>query len=185
MQSFDELDRLLIESSAGIRAPECHGFITGYLCSSQQLDERAWQFMFADLDELPALTADDLAQLEQVGETVNEQLSADDFSFDLLQPDADAPLEERCEALAEWCQGFISGIGVAGLVDWDRLSADCREMIEDLSDICRLQAETQENEQMEVALLELHEYVRAGTVFIHDEFDMFRTDNHNNDRVIH
>ena len=86
-------------------------------------------------------------------------------------PDDNSSLPERSAALIEWCEGFLSGLGIAGVTDFERLSFECRELIHDLYKICRLDVGDMEDtgEDEEAAFVELIEYVRMGTMMLHDE----------------
>lgn len=177
MLVFDELETLLGNLNSGIQASECHGFMTGYLCIADKLDGSIWEFLCADMAGAPSIPARDQAALFSLGQDINDRMISDDLDFDLYQPEDSAPLADRCDALALWCQGFLSGLGVAGRIDWSAVSEACQEMIADLSDISRLGTETGEGENMEASLMELQEYVRVGAIYIHDEFALLKAEN--------
>ena len=63
------------------------------------------------------------------------QFDDEEMGFALWLPDDDEPLEERTEALARWCSGFLAGLGSAGQLD--ALSSEAREAIGDLQEIAR------------------------------------------------
>jgi len=172
MLNFDDLNKLLIDAQAGSRAAECHGFLCGYRCISNHVEEELFiKYLLAD-------TTDDVtfheccSQITELASDINTQISSSDFELQLLLPEDDRPLQERSIALIEWCQGFLSGLGIGGMVDTDSISAESREFIDDLYKICRLNAEEIEDsgEEEESALIELIEYVRMGVIMIHDEF---------------
>ena len=43
-----------------------------------------------------------------------------DMEFEPLLPDDEAPLEERTAALAQWCQGFLYGLGSGSITGCER-----------------------------------------------------------------
>ena len=172
MLNFEDLNKLLVDARTGSCAAGCHGFLCGYLCINNNVEEDMFRkFLLAD-------TADDVtydqccAQIAELAVDINAQISSSDFELRLLLPDDDRPLIERSIALTQWCQGFLSGLGVAGMVDTGSISAESRELIDDFYKICRLNADEIKGsgEEEESALIELIEYVRMGAIMIHDEF---------------
>ncbi len=181
MPEYDELQNLLGSMNSGIRAPECHGFLTGFLCISGGMHPGVWEYLCADLDGAETLSGSQQAVLLAMGEDIHARLRSTGLDFQPLQPEDDAPFAERCDAMAQWCQGFLSGLGVAGTIDWGSLSDQCQEMIADFSDISRLSAadDNRDIREREASLNELYEYVRIGVVFIHDEFAALKAQNEN------
>lgn len=179
MPEFDDLQDLLASLNSGIAAPECHGFLTGFLCISDTIDASVWEYICADLDGAESISPEYRSLLHDMGHCISQQMLSSDLDFRLLQPDDFTPFPDRCAALAQWCQGFLSGLGVAGTINWGGLSETCREMITDFSDISRLDAGSDEDsgDGLEVSLMELHEYVRMGVVYIYAEFAMLKTEN--------
>ena len=177
MLDYDELQNLLGGMNSGLRASECHGFLTGYLCLADTINESVWKYICADMEGSESIQPEQRSALHTMSQDISDQIDSRNFDFCLLQPDDTTPFSERCEALAEWCQGFLSGLGVAGTIDWNTLSDNCREMISDFSDISRLGSDAGESDQMEESLMELHEYVRIGAMYIHDEFSRLKAEN--------
>jgi uncharacterized protein len=98
-----------------------------------------------------------------------KQLESPDFSFDLLLPPDDAGLEQRVEALAHWCRGFLFGLGSSGLTEGG-LVGDCRELMSDMEHISRVRPDIDStDEESEFALMEITEYVRIGALSIYQE----------------
>lgn len=170
--NFDELSRLLHDAGSGTGAAECHGFLCGYLCINNGLGEEVVKScLLADrgstmptdacVDGIRALAAE-----------VHARITATDFSLQLLLPDDDRPLQERGASLIKWCEGFLSGLGAAGVVRFYSLSTECRELLDDLYKICRLDPDDMSDagEEEEAALTELIEYVRMGAILMHEEF---------------
>ncbi len=169
--NFRDLDNLLIDGRAGSRAAECHGFLCGYLCVSDRIQGNVLRhFLLADRNE-DDLQEECYSRLLELAEDVGEKISADDYGLELLLPDDTIPLHERGAALVQWCEGFLSGLGVAGLTDFDLLTHECRELIQDFFKICRLDAADMQGhgETDEAAFMELTEYVRMGAILLHDE----------------
>ncbi len=93
------------------------------------------------------------------------QLDDTDFGFAPLLPDVEQPVSVRTEALLQWCQGFIGGLGLGGFRDERMLSKDGREVLRDLVEISRTPVSLDEDEEVdEAALAELTEFARVGAV---------------------
>ncbi len=97
-----------------MHAAEAHGCLCGALCVRRVFLPSEW------LEEILA-DSEDEHSLQTVAGTLAdlyERSAADLDGFELefspLLPDDDAPVEARVAALAEWCQGFLYGVGAAG-----------------------------------------------------------------------
>ena len=49
-------------------------------------------------------------------------LEGSEMEFELLLPEDEAPLDTRTVALAQWCQGFLYGLGGSAIQDVGRLA---------------------------------------------------------------
>ena len=169
MQDYRRLSELLQRAGAEAGAAECHGFLCGQICGTEWLDEGLW-LEFIDAQVHDGATAEEcLAELRMLAASIRDQFSSLEFDFQLLLPGDDSPLTERVNELGNWCQGFLSGIGVAEDDELPALTADGREMLEDLGTICRVGVEGPDDED-EDALVEVAEYVRVGVIMLFDEF---------------
>ena len=174
MINFNELNQLLASAACGSRAAECHGFLCGYLCVRSQVEDTVLkECLMAELEEND-LAPQCMEELSLLSRSVSEQISSANFKLELLLPGDDMSLADRSAALTEWCEGFLGGLGTAGMTDFDLLSFECRELIQDLYKICRLDPASirDSSEEDEAALMELIEYVRMGAMLVHDELRM-------------
>lgn len=172
VSKFKELDDSLASAGAPVGAAECHGFICAQLCLMQQIDEQAWR----DSLMLPDAVSPELEdELRTLSRTMRKQLDAHDFSFELLLPPDEATLESRVESLAQWCRGFLFGLGRSGLTETG-LVGNCRELINDMEQISRVRPDIGSTEEEgEFALMEIVEYVRIGALTIYQELRQLRS----------
>lgn len=185
--NFNELDSFLSQFHSGAEAAECHGFLTGYLCIKRGITAEIWsEYLLAGKDVENAETNECDATFQALSDEIVEQLHNPEFGFELLLPDEDADIEMRGLRLGEWCQGFLSGMGVELEQNhMNLLSAECQELFQDLSQITRIGVDDQlDDEESEVALTEIIEYVRMGVLMIHDEMGLIRVGD-SEPRVIH
>ena len=184
--NFRELDILLIDAKTGTHAAECHGFLCGYLCLFRELNEDTFtQYLFTDMADSEMLN-ECSKKLGELATEVMDGISAQDFTLELFLPDDNCPLNERGAALVQWCEGFLYGLSIAGLLELDLLSAEGREIIQDLYKICRLNVDNiaEQGEDEEAAFMELTEYVRMGAIMLYEEFQQTGISD-NNVKILH
>ena len=126
--------------------------------------------IFADYNSKNTLQADAFRQLQALYEATVTELNSHEIDFELLLPGDAESLQERAESLGSWCSGFLSGLGMGGLPAQDELPDDVRELLNDLSEISRVDFEVDAHGEDElVAFEEVVEYIRVGVLFLHDE----------------
>ena len=182
MQNYDELNDILITSGAGFHASECHGFLCALICGNGQVQEQKIKdYFLLQTDEI-INPGDCFNYLKALAEDVEAKMYSTDFELELLLADEDDPLAERSRSLAEWCQGFMSGLGLSG-VKQEQIPAESQELISDIYKIASLDADNKDelDQGDDFALMELAEYVRMGTIFIFEDLqgNVDNTDNHN------
>ena len=163
----DALDR----ASSPLEAADAHGLLTGLICATGSADQRSWlPQAFEGYD--PANRGQSAARrlLERLAGETMAGLNSPDLDFELLLPDSGDPLGERTEALGAWCSGFLSGMGMGNLPPQEQLSEDVRELLDDLSQISRVDFEVEQPDEEDLAAFEeVLEYVRVGALLIYEE----------------
>lgn len=164
-KNYAELEDLLRQLGAPIGASECHGFICAQVCMNETADRRSWR-------ECLGVEGDELeTALTRISEEAAGELASPDFAFELMLPTDEATLGLRADALAQWCRGFLFGLGNGGLTEAG-LTGDCRELVEDMERISRARSELEQGE--EFALMELIEFVRVGAMSVYQELRPLR-----------
>jgi uncharacterized protein len=168
--NYDEVNAELGAVHAGVRSSECHGFLCGYFCASNSVAAESWRDqLLAGIDD--TVNVDDcFAILTQLANQVKEEILSEEISFELLLPDDETAASERTVALAEWCAGFVSGLGIGGLGEKPKLNDECDEFIKDLVSISRMDTAVEEGEESETAFFEIVEYIRVGVIMLHQEW---------------
>lgn len=164
---YQAVNSILEKYDADMGAAEAHGMGVGMLCVELKADANNWlhELFIDEHDLLDDETSVMLALFEQTRELLEPE--GDDFSFDLLLPDDEDLLQEQVEALRCWCQGFLFGVGyVQTGADWP---GDSAEVMRDLVELTKLDTDV-DGEEDAVALMELHEYVRAAVLIVRDQF---------------
>lgn len=165
-----ELTLLAERAIRFVSAAELHGAVCG-LAAGQARGHGCEIDAQALVEALIALLGSDALQDdESLDEFVQAGLSAllaEDLSFQPLLPTDDAPLAARVEAVAEWCGAFAAGYGACqaakGGVTEDGQS---KELLADFVAISGAQAEEQDDDEAEAALVELTEYAKVGALLL-------------------
>ncbi len=158
---FDRVDDAMAELEAVVSTSAYHGMVCGKLIGNHCAIGADWS---AQAKEFIGLAPDidaspELGRLLDLPRQVVTALGRDDFGFQLLLPPDSAPLGERAAALAQWCEGFLAGLALAGQDQqhWDKLPAELLEGFDDLASIAQLATADDDAER---DLIELVEYVR-------------------------
>lgn len=151
---------------------EAHGALSGMLCAGGSRQGKAWlNDILAGSDDgaardvLEALSADTITQLKEPG-----------FVFQPLLPDDETELGLRVQALGEWAQAYLYGLGAGGFAR-DNLSVDVAEALKDLEEISKVEFEADHaDEADEFAYAEVLEHVRMIAMFMKDSVGALRDD---------
>jgi yecA family protein len=177
------LDEVLFKMDAWMGAAESHGALCGMLCARGATELSEWMgHVLGEQAQGSVHMRDSTQQLTELHQTTLEQLNDVSGEFYLLLPDDDDALDERTDALANWCQGFVYGLAAGG-IDKDReLPEDSLELLLDFIEISRAghgleydDSESQSTEADEMAYVEIMEYVRTGVLLINEELQPVRS----------
>jgi len=108
-----------------------------------------------------------------------QSLAADDYRFEPLLPADDDGLGLRSRALAEWCDGFLFGLGSGGGEAASTVGHDATEAIDALAAIANLRPHGDESvakvdgidEADEEAFVELVEFVRVAVLLLRHQLE--------------
>jgi len=193
---FSEIDTVLERLGVIYAASESHGVLCGLLCVKGFVTYDGWITLINDEQKVqPAWYNRDMAGnddnneidhdaagtgseewglLQDLYDETMRQLNDDEYGFSLLLPNDEEPLRIRTEALVEWCDGFLFGLGAGEIKDFAQLPDDVNEISHDLAEISRAYHEDESTEADEVAYAELVEYVRVGVLVIYEALQLTR-----------
>lgn len=168
----DRVNTALNRLGSSQSVAEFHGSLVGLLCAKGNMATNDWLDQVAPGDAADLQLAETRESLSQLhGETLR-QLNDPELEFEPLLPPEGDPLNERVEALGEWCLGFLLGLSEGGVHDPERLPGDASEVVRDLVNISRAGAyEFSDSEEDEEAYMELIEFVRAGVLLLNEELN--------------
>jgi uncharacterized protein YgfB (UPF0149 family) len=170
--TYTEIQRVLTDERSMTDAAEAHGTLTGCLCAAIGYRFEDWL-----LEILPEGRAHPLATaaLRQLYLDTSGALEGSEMEFDLLLPEDEEVLDTRTVALAQWCQGFLYGLGGSVIQDASGLPGEIGEIVRDLTEITRVGVDSGESEESnESAYAELVEFVRVGVQLVFEELGPLR-----------
>jgi len=163
MVEFDRVDEAL--DDAAVQAAEAHGVLAGMMCAAGEAGLAEWWSHIRE-DESQVAAPGPVRELH--AETV-ASLADVTGTFDLMLPDDEESLEERAEALHDWCQGFLYGYGVAGGRDPGQLPEEAAEVLRDIGQFAQTNFDLGDDaEEDELAYSDLVEYLRVGVLLLHE-----------------
>ena len=165
---YEKMASLLASSNIYNSVSELHGVVCGQVCSGAKEVKSKLTQQLMSVEEAFSPVVEQL--LIRLGKNATEQMSAGDFSFQLLLPEDEEDLNLRLHALGRWCEGFNVGFGGAFGRGDSSILEETREVLKDFAAIAEIEdsAEEPELEQNEEDYMEIVEYVRmaATTVFM-------------------
>lgn len=174
----EDLEAALRRCGADWDAAQAHGLLCGRLAVAGRGAGPEWLAEITrDLPVSDSNRSDCESMLEALLETSVRQLSERQSGFQPLLPDDAAPAEQRAQALAHWCEGFLHGLvsGPHAAALKARLGSEpVSGVIKDLLEITRATAGDENEETVEEAYTELVEYVRTAAQLVYEELAPWR-----------
>lgn len=163
---YDAIDTIITHINPELTAAEAHGMATGMICTNNQAMTSAW--LQEILENAKPNDTNDEAILENLFERTRNLLLNEEFSFNLFLPDEDSLLNLHLEALRQWCQGFLYGLGANSRSS--DYPSDILDIIKDFTEFTKLDTgvvgENAENDFMEIT-----EYIRAAVIYLNVELN--------------
>ncbi len=170
---MSDLTALACNAARKLPIAELHGAVCGLAaCHGEALPVQ-------DLVELVGAEAlTDQAAVERFVSASVSGLEAEDMSFAPLLPGDDVALEQRLEALGQWCGSYLTGLaaGLArqGVRSLEETPEEVREIVRDLAAIAAVDpsdpggngAIPAETEAAEGDYAQLEEFVKVGALLI-------------------
>lgn len=170
MPGYNTLGQQLNQQGVGLTPAEMHGLISGMLCGGNK--DSSWQTLLHDLTNEGMAFSKNLSDtLIELHSVTSDALEDDGFLFQLYLPDGeDTTVFDRADALAGWVNHFLLGLGVMQ-PKLDKVTGETGEAIDDLRNIAQLgYDEDEDQEELEMSLEEVVEYVRVAALLCHDSF---------------
>jgi uncharacterized protein len=172
LPDYDHIQQLLAQERSLADAAEAHGTLAGCRCALPGYRVEDWlREILPEGRAAPGTTA----ALEELFAATAGALLQPDMEFELLLPADEQSIEVRTAALAQWCQGFLYGLGAGAIPDASELPGEVGEVVRDFIEISRAGVDPSQGEEAnEAAYAELVEFVRVGVQLLFEEFAALR-----------
>ena len=167
---YHQINKALRQLGSDTESAESHGTLCGLLCAKGAAGIDIWTKSLTEEAGDDAASQEALELLRAVATATQQMLNSTELDFHLLLPDDDESLAVRTTALGEWCQGFLAGLSMGGVNNFEALPEESAEILSDfghIADAGRYQLED-ENED-ELAYSDLEEYVRMSVILVLDD----------------
>ncbi|MCD9467409.1 YecA family protein [Photobacterium iliopiscarium] len=170
LPTYQAVEAELKEQGLAAMPAELHGLLSGMICGGLAVDDESWAGPVCDYaNEGEPMTDGAKMIVRTLFSTTADELIGGGFEFSLLMPDDDESLSDRAEALTEWVNSFISGLGLMDLQK-NQLSEEITEALADLQEISQLGIDEDEDLEEQAALFEqVVEHVRMCVLSCHSE----------------
>jgi len=186
MSSATEIDQIksdLIKLGSELSPSELHGTLCGALCGRGDMNLYEWltlTFFREDNDTSKAVKARELL-LEAIADSFKafflktlKALSDNNLTFYPLLPEDDSETI-RLTAIAEWAQGFLMGLSLAGIKNLSAYPAEVKEFVETMASIATVdEYELAGDDSDEEAIIEFVEFIRIGVLLVNEEINPLR-----------
>ncbi len=173
LPAYPALANELRSASLGINPAELQGLLTGMLSGGLSIDDKSWQpLVFDYTNDGMGWPIGALASAEQILLAMSAQLVDTDFELSLLLPEGEGEeaLFELADAVAEWINHFISGLGLSG-ANLKHASVEAKEALEDMEEMSKLGIDEEDDLAEQAELLEqVIEHIKACVLVLHAEF---------------
>lgn len=167
--NYSDINRILQEAEAFADPSQWHGFVCALICTNEYPDQQLWQeFLDLQVDDYSVIESC-YSEMYRLINTICEDIQSDDYDFQLLLPNDEEDLPVRVNALASWCDSFLTGMGLSQDNLAEALSENGSEILGDFSKIAQVFVAEDESDTGEEALFELVEYVRMSTMLLYEE----------------
>lgn len=148
---------------------EYHGHLTGRHIGGHEISGATGMQVIADLTAAAASRLEEQEEywLDHMKHFV-QHFELENYGFQPLLPDDDAPMEERLFALANWCTGFLNGIGCALDASAAKALLKDDDTLADFTEITNINFNASDTNENESLYIELVEYVRLAALNMHE-----------------
>lgn len=157
---------------------EAHGTLCGLICGRGELEPQEWISLTTDAGD--AIAQGDILAREASESLTNfffdtvKALSDNNLKFYPLLPEDDYELR-RLEGIAQWSQGYLMGLSLAGIEKFDHYPEEVGEFIEAMTSISSADDyDLAGDESDEEAIIELIEFIRIGVLLVNEEMNPIR-----------
>ncbi|MCW8933078.1 MAG: YecA family protein [Gammaproteobacteria bacterium] len=182
-KDIEQIKADLVTLGSELSPSEVHGTLCGALCGKNDMNIHEWlslTFFQQDNETSKAVNSRELL-LGAIAESFKgfflktaTALSDNNLNFYPLLPDDDSESVQLI-AIAEWAQGFLMGLSLAGIKKFSDYPAEVTEFVEAMASIANVDDyELAGDETDEEAIVEFIEFIRIGVLLINEEINPIR-----------
>jgi yecA family protein len=146
MINFDDFCDVLIPLGALNSPSELHGLLCGKLCGGAVLTSDQWLSSAWELLDIVGEPNVEIQEPVIAMYTITQaQLSSGDYDLQPFLPDDDSEMEQRTQALSQWCHGFLTGFGSAGIAADTEFTSDQADSLRDIASIVQVTVDEEED----------------------------------------
>lgn len=168
LHSWEHWSDFLFRIGAITTPAQLQGYVAGLAAGHWLFEGDKWRTLsqeFMDLPE-PLVDLESSSAIEAFYTLTRNALNDPDFGFRLILPEDAVALDVRAEALGDFAECFLTGLGVAEL-DLKALDEQGREMIDALSEIAQIDTDIDANEENETLFAELEEFIKVAALYLY------------------
>ncbi|MCW8908385.1 MAG: YecA family protein [Sedimenticola sp.] len=176
--SYERVERQMASADIESSGAEVHGILCGLICAGRQDALERWFGELFEQDQASDLLVRECADsLRKLHDETLSAVRAPGLGVSPFLPEEEKGLKLRASAVCDWCQGFLYGLGVAGIPPAHSFSSETREALNALSEITRMDLEgLQGSEEDEASLMELTEFIWVAAMLVHSELVADKTE---------
>lgn len=166
----EQLNAILNEHDFTATASELHGLLTGLIAGGMFKESNDYLHHMAELFNNGLTVKGSLKSAsEQLVTDIFQQFESEDMSFEILLLDEDETLSDQAVELLNWVQYFLVGFGF-NQRDLKMASNELREIIEDFTNITRMDTELDDSNETQADFYEIIEFIRVSAILCHQEY---------------
>ncbi|BCD98895.1 UPF0149 family protein [Marinagarivorans cellulosilyticus] len=168
IHSWEHWREFLFRLGAISSPADLQGFASGLLAGGAALDVEKWLALaeeFMDLPE-PVTQMESREALAAYWILAQRSIADSDYGFRLLLPDDAVSMSLRAEALGQWSQSFLAGLGLSEC-NTDMLDEDGTDMLTTLAEIAQIDIDLEASDENEGLYTELCEFVRIAAMYLY------------------
>lgn len=191
---IEQIKADLVKLDSEMSASELHGSLCGVLCGKNDVNIHEWltlTFFRDDGEASQAVNARELL-LEAIADSFKDfflaslkSLSDNNLGFYPLLPEDDSELV-RLQGIAQWAQGFLMGLSLAGIKGFSDYPPEVKEFVEAMASIATVEDyELAGDDSDEEAITEFIEFIRIGVLLVNEEINPLRVPVEMPDSILH
>jgi len=160
----------LIAAGTPFSGAYIHGMMVALLCMETATTDSIWKKLLKETPSLNNPAGFNNRLFESLFRMTATHLEENKNSVFLMLPDDEYPMNERLDALANWCEGFLYGAKLASIPREVLLQMpSVLEVLEDMLKIVDISTDEQDCEDNERDYYEMVQFVSVGVLLIHEE----------------